>query len=154
MQTGINYLTRKSGQGDTMTLNGVDLTAKWRSPDGSGFLLQSEIWHRQLVPAVGKLERSLGFYVLPQVSLSSQWHIGVLVDLFTVLTLKNITGEPTANSEIRFVPTLTYKTSEFVSLRAALDWATAKQKGIDDRYNRSLLLQAAVNLGAHPAHEF
>ena len=121
MQTGINYLTRKSGQGDTMTLNGVDLTAKWRSPDGSGFLLQSEIWHRQLVPAVGKLERSLGFYVLPQVSLSSQWHIGVLVDLFTVLTLKNITGEPTANSEIRFVPTLTYKTSEFVSLRAALD---------------------------------
>jgi len=154
MQTAFNYLTRKSGPGDTMTLAGFDLTAKWREPDGSGFLLQSEVWHRQLVPLSGKEERSVGFYFLPQYSLSAEWHLGVLFDYFTVTSLKNITGAQVANSEQRLVPTVTYKSSEFVTLRAAFDWSTAKQQGVDDRYAKMFLLQAAVNLGAHPAHEF
>ncbi|MBM4254128.1 MAG: hypothetical protein FJ146_19350 [Deltaproteobacteria bacterium] len=154
MQTAVNYLTRKSAQGDSMTLSGIDLTAKWRQPDGAGFLLQGEIWQRQLAPLVGKEERSVGLYVLPQYSFSPEWHLGLLLDYFTVLSLKDISGKPVANAEQRYVPTLTYKSSEFVTFRAAFDWTTAKQQGVAERFSKMLLLQAAVNLGAHPAHEF
>ncbi|MCX6106786.1 MAG: hypothetical protein NTY08_13235, partial [Proteobacteria bacterium] len=83
-----------------------------------------------------------------------QTQFGLLMDYFTVLTLKNIVGAPIANAENRLVPTLTYKTSEFVTLRLAYDWSVAKQANIADRNIQVFQMQATVNLGAHPSHDF
>jgi len=153
-QTSLNFLSRTSAQGDAMTLVGADLTAKWREAGVLNFLLQTEAWQRTIKPLIGSSERSFGMYVFPQFAVADQTQFGLLMDYFTVLTLKNIVGAPIANVENRLVPTLTYKTSEFVTLRLAYDWSVAKQANIADRNNQVFQMQATVNLGAHPSHDF
>ena len=153
-QTSLNYLSRTSAQGDAMTLVGADLTAKWREAGALNALLQTEAWQRTIKPLTGTSERSFGMYVFPQFAVSEQTQLGLLLDYFTVLTLKNIVGTRIANAENRLVPTLTYRTSEFVTLRLAYDWSVAKQANIADRKNQIFQVQATVNLGAHPSHDF
>jgi hypothetical protein len=68
--------------------------------------------------------------------------------------LKDITGSNVANSENRIVPTITYRPSEFSSLRLAYDWSVAKQANQQDRENHELQMQATFMIGAHPAHDF
>ncbi len=154
VQTGFNYLGRTTAQGDEMTLLGIDATAKWRSAGVLNLLLQSEVWHRTKKPATGEEERTIGAYLFPQYALTSEWQAGVLFDFFTILSLKDITGSNVANSENRIVPTITYRPSEFSSLRLAYDWSVAKQANQQDRENHELQMQATFMIGAHPAHDF
>lgn len=153
-QTGLNYLSRTSAEDDKMTLLGVDVTAKWRSAGILNFLVQSEAWQRVKKPLTGEEERSVGAYLFPQYALTSQVQAGILLDYYTVSTLKDITGAKIANSENRLVPTLTYKASEFSTLRVAYDWSIAKQDNQADRKNQVIETQATFMIGAHPAHDF
>lgn len=153
-QTGVNYLSRTTAKAERMILTGVDLVAKWRYGGVLAFLLQGELWHRSLKPRDSDEEKSLGAYLLPQYAVSSSLQVGVLLDYYTVLSLKNITGEKIENAEKRITPTITYKPSEFSSFRLAYEWSAAKQDNTPTRNSQSLLTQVTFMIGAHPAHDF
>jgi hypothetical protein len=153
-QVGFNYLSRTTAADSEMTLLGIDLVSKWRQAGILNFLVQSEAWQRTLKFRDQDEERSLGAYILPQYAFNSSVQFGVLFDYFTIATLKNISGSKIANSENRIVPTLTYKSSEFSSLRLAYDWSIARQDNQPDRKNQTIQTQATFMIGAHPAHDF
>jgi len=153
-QVAYNFLSRTDAANDKTTLNGIDLTAKWRGGGVLNFLLQGEAWLRDKEPHGGISEKTFGAYLLPQYAIDSQLFLGVLADHYTVLTLKDITGKSIDNSIVSLVPTVTYKASEFSTLRVAYDWQLDKQKGRDDRTDSRFEFQANFIVGAHPAHDF
>jgi hypothetical protein len=153
-QTGFNYLSRTTSKGDRMSLIGMDLVAKWRQGGVLTFLLQGEFWQRSLRPSNGDEEKSFGAYLLPQYGMSSSLQAGVLIDYYTLMSLKDITGKQIDNSDVRISPTITYKASEFSSFRLAYDWSASKQDNRPDKNIQSVQTQATFMIGAHPAHDF
>jgi hypothetical protein len=153
-QTALNYLSRTDALGTQMTLAGLDFTAKWREAGVLNFLLQSEVWHRTLKPEGAESETTLGAYVLPQYALDSQFFLGVLFDYYTVLSLKDAIGQSIDNAVIGVVPTLTYKASEFSTLRFAYHHETSSRDDRSDENDQRLEFQANFTIGAHPAHDF
>lgn len=153
-QTGLNYLSRTAADGEQMTLLGIDMVAKWRHAGVLNVLLQGEAWQRRMKPLRGKEETAFGAYLFPQYAWNSSLQAGVLLDYYTVPTLKDITGSKVSNSENRVVPTITYKASEFSSLRIAYDWSTKKQDDQKDQNIQTIQTQATFMMGAHPAHDF
>ncbi len=153
-QTALNYLSRTDAAGTRMTLTGLDLTAKWREGGVLNFLLQSEIWHRTLAPEGADAEKTLGAYVLPQYAFDAQLYLGLLVDYYSVLSLKDAIGQTVDNSVIGLVPTLTFKASEFSTLRLAYHHAQSKREDQADSTEQRVEFQANFTIGAHPAHDF
>lgn len=153
-QTALNYLSRTDAFDNTMTLTGLDFAAKWREAGVLNFLLQSEIWHRKLSPKDAVSEETLGAYVLPQYAFDSQVFFGLLVEYYTVLSLKDAIGNKVENSSLGFVPTLTYKASEFSTLRLAYDSSTFHRADEKDKIDQKIEFQANFMIGAHPAHDF
>lgn len=148
------YLGRRAADGIETRLAGLDGVAKWKDGKVLTWLVQSEVWQRRQQPIVGDEETSLGAYVFSQYGLSEEALFGVRLDHFTVTSLKDAAGDPVANGVNAFVPTLTYRPSEFSSLRLAYNHEVSKQANTDDRTNRFLEAQAVYILGAHPAHDF
>jgi hypothetical protein len=153
-QTALNYLSRTDATGTRMTLAGLDLTAKWREAGVLNFLLQSEVWHRTWAPEGVEAEKTLGAYVLPQYALDVQYYLGLLLDYYSVLTLKDAIGQSLDNSVIGLVPTLTYKASEFSTLRLAYHHTKSTREDQPDLTERRVEFQANFTIGAHPAHDF
>ena len=153
-QVALNYLSRTDAQDNEMTLNGLDFTAKWRDAGVLNLLLQGELWHRKQKPKDAAAENTLGAYVMPQYAIDSQIFVGLLVEYYSVLSLKDAIGNAVDNSNIGFVPTLTYKASEFSSLRLAYNRSTSHRADQDDKVEQRLELQATFMIGAHPAHDF
>jgi hypothetical protein len=154
VQVGLNGLSRKSSNKETMVLFGADVTAKWSEAKYVSFLLQSEIWKRKLTPPEGEPEEALGAYIYPQYAFSSRLNAGVRFDYYTITSLENAIGEKVSNSDTAIVPTMTFKPSEFSTLRAAYNRLTSKLENTDDKVNQTFEIQTVFILGAHPAHAF
>lgn len=153
-QTGLNYLSRTSEDKTKMTLVGLDFIAKWKEASMHNFLLQSEAWLRTVKAPGAESEQTFGLYLFPQAALSSELFLGILWDYYTNLSLKTFNGTRIDNSEQHLVPTLTYKASEFSTLRLAYSFGLEKHDGKSDRVDGKVEMQATFILGAHPAHEF
>lgn len=153
VQTGLNYLSRTSQDATRMTLTGIDLTAKWKKFSSYDVLLQSEVWLRETKPLRSDKEKALGAYAFVQTALSPEIYCGVLFDYYELLDLKDLLGRDLENNTMRYVPTLTYKPSEFSTFRMAYNWGI-KQENDQKAIDSSIQLQASFILGAHPAHEF
>jgi hypothetical protein len=153
-QIALNYLSRTTSNGDRMSLTGIDMVSKWRQKGTLNFLLQGEIWQRNLKPANGDEEKSIGLYLFPQYANSPSFQIGVLLDYFSIFSLKDITGKKVKNYSSSVSPTITYKASEFSSLRLAYEWSLANQDNIPRKISQSVQTQATFMIGAHPAHDF
>ncbi len=153
-ELGLNFLQRTAADSTRMTLYGVDFAAKWREGPALNVLLQSELWVRVLEPKATRAEKALGFYLFPQKALTEQTYLGVLWDYYTVLELKDVTGKHLQNNEQKFLPTLTYKASEFSTLRLAYSLAYLAQDGHKTKNEQKIEAQATFIIGAHPAHAF
>lgn len=153
-QLGLNYLGRKSHDDIQMTLIGLDLTAKWKDNKVLKHLLQTELWHRTLKPENARSEETLGFYVYPQYGFDSEFLFGVRGDMYTVLSLEDITGSKVQNLDFAFVPTFTYKPSEFSTLRLAYNYISSQQGSQPAQVSGMVEVQATFILGSHPAHAF
>jgi len=152
MQTGLTYLARNTFDSEMMRMVGLDHTAKWREGPNLKFLLQSEVWWRQLTRTQTSSE--LGFYIYPQYGISMNWQIGVRLDGFTILSLKDVANNKVGNFDYGIVPTLSYKASEFSTLRLAYNHKGHLESGSETSRVRSLELQGVFILGTHPAHDF
>jgi hypothetical protein len=153
-QAALNYLSRTDAEEREMTLTGLDFTAKWRDAGLLNFFVQSEVWHRTLKPKDAKADESIGAYILPQYAADSQWFLGLMVEYFSVTSLKDAIGNAIDNSNIAYVPTITYKASEFSSLRLAYDRSTYHREDQSDKTEQKVEVQATFIIGAHPAHDF
>ncbi|MBO9668595.1 MAG: hypothetical protein J7501_17485, partial [Bdellovibrio sp.] len=96
----------------------------------------------------------IGSYIYPEYGFNEQWAFGLRVDLFTDLSMKFDDGSKRDNLDYAFVPTLTYKNSEFVTWRLAYTHEVNNVALQADQINRIIELQFVAILGAHPAHSF
>jgi hypothetical protein len=145
-QIGVNYLGHKDNQATQSTYWGLDFTAKWREVQTVRFLLQSETWLRTQSPLGNPSEKTLGLYIFAQYGFDSNVSLGVRFDHWSNLSLQDALGRPISNYDTAIVPTMTYKISEFTTLRAAYTYEKPSQKAFQ--------IQTMFILGAHPAHEF
>lgn len=154
LEVGLNGLSRTDTLGERTILAGIDAVGKWRDGKKLNALIQSEVWHRSRTPPTGAKERNFGAYLFPQVGLTQQASLGVRFDYYTVLTLEDAAGKRIPNKDYGVVPTLTFKPSEFSTLRASYSHMEAYQEGASNRVRRMCELQMTFSLGAHPAHDF
>ncbi|KYG70401.1 hypothetical protein AZI85_00130 [Bdellovibrio bacteriovorus] len=155
LQWGMNYLGRTDAQGIQTQLYGLDFVFKKMEGKVLRFLLQSEIWYRNLKALEADRQEDIGAYIYPQMSLSERLFLGLRVDLFSELSRTfQSDGSKQDNLDYGFVPTLTYKHSEFTWFRVAYTYDVQTYKGESDDLNQKIELQLVSILGAHPAHSF
>lgn len=153
-ELGLNYVSRTSFEDTETNLFGLDFVTKKRNARTLKYLGQSEIWYREETRDQGSTERILGGYFYTQYGFNARWQLGLRLDAFTVLSQKDALGRQEDNLNFAWVPTLTYRSSEFATFRIAYN---DKRDVVDDRTtnrDRFLQLQATFTLGAHPAHTF
>jgi len=153
-QTGLNFLQRTPADGSKTSLLGLDLVAKWREGAALNFMLQSEAWLRTTLSSGGDKEESYGLYALPQIALSSSSDLGILLDYYSVRTLRDLSGNQIKNYQSRITPHLTIKPSEFSKFRLAYEFNQIQQANQTLAFDRTVHFQSTFLLGAHPAHEF
>lgn len=152
---GASYLGRTDNRNVRTSLVGIDGTYKRREGRTLRWLLQSEVWHRSVDSRLAADESSIGIYVYPQYGLNEQLQLGLRLDGFSVLNQKfPVTQAKQDNFHYALVPTVTYRTSEFSTLRAAYTHAIQSTQGERDTTERRFELQLVFILGAHPAHDF
>jgi hypothetical protein len=153
-QFALNYLGRKDGVGEMVSLMGIDATAKWKEGPLLKTLIQSEFWYQIRSPLSGNTTRAFGFYIYPQYGLSNSWSLGVRFDGYKDLTLKDANDVSISNFDYGIIPTLTFKPSEFSTIRAAYNLLGSYQGGTHTNGARAFEIQAVFILGSHPAHDF
>lgn len=154
MQFGLNYLRRKGSEGTNRNIVGVDITGKWKEAGILQFLLQSEVWYREVTPKGGAAEKGLGFYVYPQYYIGENVFAGFRVDYFSNINLTDVTGATYKNFDLNFAPSINYKPSEFVTIRATYNHSFHYHATNYTGTERLFELQGIFILGAHPAHDF
>lgn len=155
LQWGMNYLGRTDADGIQTQLYGLDFTFKKTEGKTLNKLFQSEIWIRiQNAPETERVEE-IGAYFYPQMAVSERVYAGVRFDVFSELSRTfEADGTKQDNLEYAFVPTVTFKNSEFTLFRAAYTYGMQTAKDEADQLEQKIELQFVALLGAHPAHSF
>lgn len=155
LQWGLNYLGRTDSTGIQTQLYGMDFTFKKNEGKTLKFLFQSEIWYRNLSTPGADNQEELGAYFYPQWALSERSFVGLRIDAFTDFSRRFVSDNSKQdNLDYAFVPTYTFKNSEFTLFRVAYTLDTQTLKGESDTVNQMIELQMVAILGAHPAHSF
>ncbi|WP_413585377.1 hypothetical protein [Bdellovibrio sp. HCB274] len=154
LQIGLNYLSASDSHGVRTELAGLDFVFKRKEGNFNRWLLQSEIWNRVQNSDLTERSNQMGAYIFPEYGFNPRWFLGLRMDAFTDLSLSYDDGEHRDNLDYAFVPTLTYKNSEFVTWRIAYTHEVNNVSQEADQINRVLELQFIAILGAHPAHTF
>lgn len=152
---GATYLGRKSAAGQKTNLFGLDATYKVREGKRLKWLLQSELFYQIQTVTDYDSSKKIGFYVYPQYGFNDQWSFGLRLDGFSQLNMKDdTTKEKLHDLDYALVPTVSYKPSEFSTVRLAYAHEVDTTQGRDNKMDRIVQLQLIYVLGAHPAHEF
>lgn len=154
LQWGMNYLGRTDSVGIKTQLYGLDFTFKKMTAKTLDLLVQSEIWYRNMNSDETARSEDVGAYIYPQMALNERLFAGLRLDLFTELARNDENGEAQDNFNYVFVPTLTYKNSEFTYFRLAYSYNVQTYQGQSDEINQMIEVQLVGILGAHPAHSF
>lgn len=152
---GLSYLVRKDASKVRTDLYGIDFTFKRREGKVLRWLVQTEWMYQTQVGRALMQEEKLGGYVFPQYGLNENWHFGLRFDAFSHLNLKfQSNGERRDDLDYAFVPTVTYRNSEFSTLRLAYAHEVDTTEGVGDVKDRQIQLQFVFLLGSHPSHDF
>lgn len=152
---GFSYMNRMSAAKTRTDLYGLDVTWKIRENKRLIWLLQTEVYYEEQKEELGELTRKGGFYVFPQYGFTDQLYVGLRLDGFSHLNLRwASTNEHRADFDYGVTPALTWKPSEFSTLRLAYSHEVDTTRGVADVRDRQVQLQFAYVLGSHPAHEF
>lgn len=153
-EIGLNYVGRTSAENTEMKIFGLDFVAKKRHGRTLTYLLQSETWLREETRENSETERILGSYLYTQYGFNPNWQLGLRLDALTVLSQENALGDKEDNLNFAWVPTLTYRSSEFALFRLAYNDKRDSVNSKTINRDRYLQLQIVFILGAHPAHTF
>lgn len=152
----LNYLGRTDAAGTALKLAGLDLTYKVRRAKMLSYLLQSEIWYKD-EKSDDQITRNelLGGYLYQQVGLNPIWSIGLQTGLLKNLNQKNaLTNKKINHIQYEVGPNLTYKASEFSTIRLSFNHEFKREEGATLSKDTEALLQFVFILGSHPAHTF
>ena len=149
-----NYLSRTTAANERTQLFGSDFVAKWKHGTQTALTAQGEFWQRQVSPpnAAKKIEQ--GAYLFAGRDIFSSTGIGLRTEYFTNLTLKDALGQRASNSISGVAPQISYRPSEFSSMRAGVNFQDQQQADNVRKINRILEFQLVYLMGAHPAHDF
>lgn len=145
-QIGLNYVGRTSAIGEEMRLWGVDLTSKLRVYGHLRWLIQAELWQRELT-LDGTTDELMGGYAYLQHYLTRTLALGARYDYSTVTSADD-------NSRTGYEINMLWSSSEFARLGLAVYHNQRDQKGRQTEKTDQVLLQTAFILGAHPSHDF
>ena len=147
-------LDREDAANVKTRLLGVDLAYKNRMGRRLVWLVQSELYHQaQSTPTSSSAKA--GAYVYSQYGLTPAWTFGVRVDGYSHLDMKFASNnQRRADFDYGVVPVLTYKPSEFSTLRFSYSHEVDTTEGDADVRDRRFQMQLTYILGAHPAHKF
>lgn len=155
LQVGFNYLGRTDAQGLQTQLSGMDFVFKQKEGKFNRWFLQSEIWYQNQNSGSTDRSEKMGAYIYPEHGFNQNWALGLRMDAFTDLSQTFAgTNDKQNNLDYAFVPTLTYKTSEFATWRVAYTHEVQNVSQEADKINRKIEFQFIAILGAHPAHAF
>jgi hypothetical protein len=150
MQWGLNYIGRKTDAEGQMTLVGLDWVAKFREFSQLRWFFQTEAWYRNQ-----NATQELGGYFYSQYGIpDTRLELGVRLDAYSQLNLKNAAGQSLGNLEFGWVPQIAFKPSEFTQFRASYSTLYNLRGSSIQTQEHLLELQTLFILGAHPAHEF
>ena len=153
-ELGLNFVRRKSGEGNEFNIFGLDLTSKIRQGKRLTFLLQSEVWFRHLISSTGTVTDSLGAYAFPQYGFSDWLLFGMRFDFFSNINQEDANGNSEDNLFFTWEPTLTLRSGEFATFRAAYQYKSEMLNGEIQKKESSVLFQVVFIIGSHPAHDF
>jgi len=155
LQLGLSYLNRKDDAGIQTHLAGLDMTFKHRQGKRLVWLLQAEAYYQdQGSDSVDNI-RQVGGYCLTQYGLSPSWLLGLRLDAFSELSMKfQTTNQKRDDLDYAIVPIVTWKPSEFSTLRLSYTLDVDTTKGDKDTVDQLVQLQFNFILGAHSAHDF
>lgn len=152
---GATYLARTDAAGTTTQLGGLEATYKKRVGKTLKWLFQTEAFFQLQKPEDLKESRKAGFYALTQYGFDPYWSFGLRVDGFSHLNMTFATvDQDREDFDYGIVPTLTYKPSEFGTIRFAYMHEVDTTQGVDDGEDRQFQFQFTALLGSHPAHDF
>lgn len=99
--------------------------------------------------------KQVGGYTLAQFGANETWSTGLRLDAFSELSKKfQTTGGRREDLDYAIVPILTWKPSEFSTLRFSYTYDVDTTKGEKDKRAHLAQIQYNFILGAHPAHDF
>ena len=155
LSMALSYLGRKSSDGISTSLAGMEATYKLRRNRRLLWLMQSEAYLQTQYSDSSGRANYFGFYIFGQRSLAEQWALGLRIDGYTHLNLRfSSTGEHRKDFDYALAPSLSFLPSEFTTLRLSYSHEVDTTQGVSDTFDRQLQLQFIWILGSHPAHEF
>lgn len=150
LEYAFNYLGRKDSNDNKLELIGLDLTYKHQTGAILSYLLQSEVWYKK-----ENDHELFGGFLYNQIGLSKIWMTGFQLGLLKDLNSKNsITNKKLNHIQYEFGPNLTYKSSEFSTIRLSFNHEFERIEGSTTSKDTQALLQFVFILGSHPAHTF
>jgi hypothetical protein len=150
---GLTYVNREDSSLGVTHLVGADFTYKRRKAKVLEWLIQTELYFED--QGLSKRTKNLGGYLLAQYGLDQSWSASLRLDGYSHLNKTfETTGESRGDFDYAIVPTITYKSSEFSTLRLGYTYSVETTGGESDKKDHLVQLQFGFILGAHPAHDF
>lgn len=153
---GLNYLGRTDADSVKTQLSGIDVTYKKRVGKTLRRFIQTEWYHRLQTSAYLPLSEDVGgyFFYSQAIDELGELSLGVRMDAFSNLSLRFLNGDVRSNLDYALVPNISYRPSEFSTIRLTYGYAVDTRKGEDPRIEQKVELQLIAIFGAHPAHDF
>ncbi len=151
----INYLGRVDEQKNDMKIFGLETVVKLRTGKILNYLFQSEIWFRNTKSPSSRVSEQIGLYIYNQFGLTDSLSLGLRLDGYKDLSKLNaLTQKKINNIEYGSSLELTWKSSEFVTIRTGVSHTFLREEGSTLEKDTRLETQFVFILGSHPAHSF
>ncbi len=155
LEYALNYLGRKDQNSTALTLIGLDFTLKSQTQKVLDYLIQSEIWFKNERPKSSSPNELLGGYFYFQKGINSNWATGIQSGALKNLSKRDaISKRKLNNISYEFAPNISFKASEFSTLRLSASHEFTREEGETTSKDTQVLMQFIFILGSHAAHNF
>ncbi len=155
LEYALNYLGRKDNSGTELSITGLDLTFKKQSQKTLEYLIQSELWYKSERPRAANKNEFFGSFLYFQKGFTSILSSGLQTGLLKELSKRDaLTKRKLNNISYEIAPNLTYKASEFSTIRLTASHQFTREEGVTSTKDTQLMMQFVFILGSHPAHNF
>lgn len=155
LEYAFNYLGRKDNSGTALSIAGLDLTFKKQTLKKLDYLVQSELWYKSEHPSGASKNEFIGGFLYFQKGFTNTVSSGLQSGLLKELSKRDaLTNRKLNNISYEIAPNISYKASEFSTLRMTASHQFTREEGLTSGRDTQLMMQFIFILGSHPAHNF
>lgn len=156
METGLSYAGGKNSFERSTSLFGADLTFKWRPSEGGRY--RSLLWATEYLGRTQEQdgvsrEKGNGIASWVQFQFAERWAALYRFDTLKVQDSFDPAALPNDTFD-RHSVAMVYNASEFSSFKLEYDQKTGGPEVKNQDTEKTILLQANLTIGAHPAHSY